>query len=161
MLQAGDELKAQENCEYTCPLGLRMQQHRCNPHADDPEQQAPGLALLAKAIQVLLEGTWVAQLAATAQLLQGSALHGKCSACCYHAQHMPCGVHAVPMPLTLLMQVNCKPPGGIQIRLIQYRPTLGGYLKLAVLDVAGTGGLTAVGVKSTSDVSPLLLLQPL
>ena len=59
----------------------------------------------------------------------------------------------VLIPLTLLMQVNCKPPGGIQIRLIEYRPTLGGYLKLAVLNVAGSGGLTAVGVKSASDVS--------
>ena len=51
------------------------------------------------------------------------------------------------------MQVNCKPPGGLAIRLIQYRPTLGGYLKLAVLDVGGSGGLTAVGVRSSSDVS--------
>ncbi|KAK9841371.1 hypothetical protein WJX74_004628 [Apatococcus lobatus] len=50
-------------------------------------------------------------------------------------------------------RVNCKPPGGVQIRLIEYRPTLGGYLKLAVLDVAGSGGLTAVGVKSASDSS--------
>ena len=52
--------------------------------------------------------------------------------------------------MAVLVQVNCKPPGGIQIRLIQYRPTLGGYLKLAVLDVAGSGGLTAVGVNSAN-----------
>lgn len=43
------------------------------------------------------------------------------------------------------MQVNCSPPGNITIRVLEYRPSGGGYLKLTFLNVAGFIGNVLVG----------------
>ncbi|KAL3140403.1 hypothetical protein ABBQ38_004663 [Trebouxia sp. C0009 RCD-2024] len=44
-----------------------------------------------------------------------------------------------------LQQVACPVSGNILVRLQQLSPTAGGYVKLALLNVAGSNGITAVG----------------
>ena len=46
---------------------------------------------------------------------------------------------------SFLLQVNCPASGSILVRLQQLSPTANGYAKLALLNVAGSGGVTAVG----------------
>ena len=36
-----------------------------------------------------------------------------------------------------MLQVNCNPPGNLELRLQDYRPSGGGYLKLAVYAASG------------------------
>lgn len=50
---------------------------------------------------------------------------------------------AGPLPRT---QVNCNPPGPLMVHVDQYRPTSGGFLKLALKDVAGNGDIAAVSL---------------
>lgn len=50
-------------------------------------------------------------------------------------------------------QVDCDPPGSIVVNVDTYRPTEGGYLRLDLQQVAGTGALAGVGLrKSTNGV---------
>lgn len=48
------------------------------------------------------------------------------------------------------MQVNCTPPGDILIRVLEYRPSGGGYLKLTFLNVAGFIGNVLVSQSQAS-----------
>ncbi|KAK9841723.1 hypothetical protein WJX74_010883 [Apatococcus lobatus] len=52
-----------------------------------------------------------------------------------------------------LQQVDCEPPGGVSFRLIDYRPSAGGFLKFSVKNVAGSGGLSGVAVKGSASPS--------
>ena len=51
--------------------------------------------------------------------------------------------------LHLIDQVDCAPPGNIVIRVLQYRPDAGGYLKIVPLQTAGVGAVKAVGYRSS------------
>ena len=44
-------------------------------------------------------------------------------------------------------QVDCMPTANIAIRILDFRPTAGGYLKLVLLNVAGSGALSTLGVR--------------
>lgn len=47
--------------------------------------------------------------------------------------------------MCMRLQVNCPAAGPILVRLQQLSPTTGGYVKLALLNVAGSNGITSVG----------------
>jgi hypothetical protein len=59
--------------------------------------------------------------------------------------------------LMMVLQVECTPPGNIQFRISDFRNALGGYIKLAVFDVAGSASVSKVELKSSSQAvsSPL------
>ena len=62
--------------------------------------------------------------------------------------------------IVMCVQVNCPASGSILVRLQQLSPTAGGYVKLALLNVAGSNGITSVGfAPSGSQVTPLPLLR--
>jgi hypothetical protein len=48
-------------------------------------------------------------------------------------------------------QVDCEPRGPIVIDVDTYRPTEGGYIRLSLESVAGSGGLRSVELRGTSD----------
>ncbi|KAL3153699.1 hypothetical protein ABBQ32_013298 [Trebouxia sp. C0010 RCD-2024] len=56
-----------------------------------------------------------------------------------------------------LQQVDCPVSGNILVRLQQLAPMAGGYAKLALLNVAGSNGITAVGLApaGTQTFAPL------
>ncbi|KAL6761793.1 hypothetical protein V8C86DRAFT_3023653 [Haematococcus lacustris] len=47
-------------------------------------------------------------------------------------------------------QVACQPPDGMEVLVDAWRPTDGGYLRLALRNVAGDGGLTAVELRGAA-----------
>lgn len=47
----------------------------------------------------------------------------------------------------LHVQVDCQPSSNIVIRLLSFRPGNGGYLKLVLLNVAGTGAVQSIGLR--------------
>ncbi|KAK9809432.1 hypothetical protein WJX73_006635 [Symbiochloris irregularis] len=44
-------------------------------------------------------------------------------------------------------QVDCQPTDNIAIRLLSFRPDQGGYLKLVLLNVAGSGAVRSIGLR--------------
>ena len=48
-------------------------------------------------------------------------------------------------------QVECNPPGSIVVDVDQYRATLGGYIRVAFLNVAGSGAIETVELKGSND----------
>ncbi|BDA41084.1 probable Expansin-B17 at N-terminal half [Coccomyxa sp. Obi] len=58
-----------------------------------------------------------------------------------------------------MQQVDCTPPGNIVIRVLEYRPTSGGYIKITPLDTAGVATVSSINTKASSaDAS---MYQPL
>lgn len=51
-----------------------------------------------------------------------------------------------------LMQAPCDPPTDIVVVVTGYRPTQGGWIRLALLGVAGSGDVTAVEIKGSPQV---------
>lgn len=53
-------------------------------------------------------------------------------------------------------QVDCEPRDNIVIRILEFRPSAGGYLKLVLLNVAGSGAISSLGIRmyQTSASSP-------
>lgn len=49
----------------------------------------------------------------------------------------------------LLMQVSCAATGSIIVRLLQLTPVADGYAKLTLLNVAGSGAVSAVALAPT------------
>lgn len=47
------------------------------------------------------------------------------------------------------MQVSCAATGSIIVRLMQLTPVADGYAKLALLNVAGSGAVSAVALAPT------------
>ena len=45
------------------------------------------------------------------------------------------------------VQVDCQPPDNIVIRILEFRPSAGGYLKLVLLNVAGSGAISSLGIR--------------
>ncbi len=55
-----------------------------------------------------------------------------------------------------MWQVNCAATGSIVVRLIQLTPVANGYAKLALLNVAGSDGITSVAfAPAGTQVRPL------
>ncbi|CAL8466633.1 g6169 [Coccomyxa elongata] len=52
--------------------------------------------------------------------------------------------------LTCVDQVDCTPPGNIVIRVLEYRPTSGGYIKITPLETAGVATVSSVDYKASS-----------
>lgn len=50
------------------------------------------------------------------------------------------------------MQAPCDPPTDIVVVVTGYRPTQGGWIRLALLGVAGSGDVTAVEIKGSPQV---------
>ena len=51
-------------------------------------------------------------------------------------------------------QVNCNPPDGLVLRALEYRASGGGFLKLALRELAGAADVTGVDVSAAGQVSP-------
>lgn len=49
-----------------------------------------------------------------------------------------------------LLQVDCTPTGDIVIRVLEYRPTLGSYIKITPLETAGVATVSSVDYKASS-----------
>lgn len=49
-----------------------------------------------------------------------------------------------------LLQVDCTPPGNIVIRVLEYRPTSGGYIKITPLETAGVATVSSIDYKASS-----------
>ena len=46
-------------------------------------------------------------------------------------------------------QVNCAPPGNISVHVVDWRTSQGGWLRLALTDVAGSGDITRVQLSAS------------
>ncbi len=52
------------------------------------------------------------------------------------------------------MQVDCTPPGNLEIRVLEYRSTSGGYLKITPWQTASIAAVSKIAFKqSSADVS--------
>lgn len=49
----------------------------------------------------------------------------------------------------MFLQVSCAATGSLIVRLVQLTATANGYIKLALLNVAGSGAASAVGLAPT------------
>lgn len=65
---------------------------------------------------------------------------------------LPVRVHT-EAPEFAPLQVPCDPPGGITVYVDTYRVTQGGWIRLALIGVAGAGGVTSVELKGSSQVA--------
>lgn len=54
---------------------------------------------------------------------------------------------------TACVQVECRPDGPIVVRVATYRPTAGGFLSLSLFNVAGSGAISGVELRSSPSVS--------
>jgi hypothetical protein len=53
----------------------------------------------------------------------------------------------------MCLQVPCDPPGDIMTHVDSYRVTEGGWIRLALVGVVGSGDITSVDIKGSSQAS--------
>ena len=52
--------------------------------------------------------------------------------------------------LFTVSKVDCTPPGNLEIRVLEYRPTSGGYLKITPWQTAGVATVSKIEYKQSS-----------
>lgn len=62
--------------------------------------------------------------------------------------------------MSMRVQMSCPASGSILVRLQQLSPTAGGYVKLALLNAAGSNGITSVGFAPSGSQVILFSLLP-